>query len=255
MCSWRLRPACWRKITWSMPAPWKAARWACMSAGSPMPVVGISMVSPSALRMACSARFSRNFLEQPRAPGRGVMGDQGVDGVAEEIEARRGPPPHRDPGAARNWRPWRYWRSPHGRLGRTRLCDAVVDVGPHLGLARIDKGEGEGPDAVRPRCGSCRGWCRPSTWADGGSAPVWARYCGRAWRNTALEAGIGREDHHVGDLFGRLQTHRIARFSLAGIEKASSSRRVAPSPMPKSTRPCETRSSVARHSAVLAGWL
>ncbi len=39
----------------------------------------------------------------------------------------------------------------------------------------------------------------------------------------------------------------IARFSFAGMSKPPSSRRVAPSPMPKSTRPFEMRSSVAEH--------
>ena len=29
-----------------------------------------------------------------------------------------------------------------------RLDDAVVDVGPHLGLARIDEGEGQGAERV-----------------------------------------------------------------------------------------------------------
>ena len=47
----------------------------------------------------------------------------------------------------------------------------------------------------------------------------------------------------------------IARFCLAGMSKPCSSSRVAPSPMPKSTRPSEMRSSVARPSAVRAGWL
>ena len=36
----------------------------------------------------------------------------------------------------------------------------------------------------------------------------------------------------------------MARFSLAGMWKPPSSSRVAPSPMPKSTRPLETMSSV-----------
>ena len=57
-----------------------------------------------------------------------------------------------------------------------RLDDAVVDVRPDLGLAGIDKGEGEGSDAHSwPRCVSCRGWCRPSTWAGGASAAAWGR--------------------------------------------------------------------------------
>ena len=47
----------------------------------------------------------------------------------------------------------------------------------------------------------------------------------------------------------------IARFSLAGMLKPPSSSRVAPSPMPKSTRPSDMMSSVARPSAVRAGWL
>ena len=47
----------------------------------------------------------------------------------------------------------------------------------------------------------------------------------------------------------------IARFCLAGMSKPCNSRRVAPSPIPKSTRPLEIRSSVAKASAVRAGWL
>ena len=47
----------------------------------------------------------------------------------------------------------------------------------------------------------------------------------------------------------------MARFSLAGISKPPSSSRVAPSPMPSSARPLETRSSMAIASAVRAGWL
>ena len=47
----------------------------------------------------------------------------------------------------------------------------------------------------------------------------------------------------------------MARFCLAGMPKPPSSRRVAPSPIPKSTRPFESRSSVASPSAVRAGWL
>ena len=45
----------------------------------------------------------------------------------------------------------------------------------------------------------------------------------------------------------------IARFSRAGIPKPCNSRRVAPSPMPNSTRPSDNRSSVASPSAVRAG--
>ena len=44
----------------------------------------------------------------------------------------------------------------------------------------------------------------------------------------------------------------IARFCLAGMPKPCSSRRVAPSPIPKSTRPFDIRSSVANPSAVRA---
>ena len=45
----------------------------------------------------------------------------------------------------------------------------------------------------------------------------------------------------------------MARFSLAGMLKPPSSSRVAPSPMPSSARPLETRSSMATASAVRAG--
>ena len=47
----------------------------------------------------------------------------------------------------------------------------------------------------------------------------------------------------------------MARFCLAPMPNPPSSRRVAPSPMPNSTRPPEMRSRVATHSAVRAGWL
>jgi len=45
----------------------------------------------------------------------------------------------------------------------------------------------------------------------------------------------------------------MARFSFAGILKPPSSRRVAPSPIPNSTRPFDMMSSVASPSAVRAG--
>ena len=70
----------------------------------------------------------------------------------------------------------------------------------------------------------------------------------------ALVAGVGVHHQHVGGLGDGLQPHGVA---LVGIdaEAAELRRAEAPCPVPHSTRPLETRSSVAMRSATRAGWL
>ena len=59
----------------------------------------------------------------------------------------------------------------------------------------------------------------------------------------------------ITNMFATCSTHsrHIARFSCGEMPKPSSSAREADSPVPKSTRPFETRSSVAIRSATRAG--
>jgi hypothetical protein len=63
-------------------------------------------------------------------------------------------------------------------------------------------------------------------------------------------AGVRLQHHHVGDLLRGLERQRL--LLLRRIPKPCSSSRVAPSPMPNSTRPLEIRSSMATDSAVRA---
>ena len=73
-----------------------------------------------------------------------------------------------------------------------------------------------------------------------------SKYC-------ALEAGIGTHRQHVGGLLGRLAPHRASSPPAVDAEAVHLQRAWPTSPVPHSTRPFETRSSVAMRSATRAG--
>ena len=132
----------------------------------------------------------------------------------------------------------------------------VVVVDPLPGLARIDEGEGQRADA-EPR-GQLDGL------AVGAGDPqrrvrllhrLRHDVAARHLEELALEAGVGVHRHHVGALLDAPPA-TSRRFSTGSTPlKPPSSSREALSPVPNSTRPLETRSSVAMRSATRAGWL
>ena len=132
--------------------------------------------------------------------------------------------------------------------------DAVVIIDPLPGLARIDERKCQRADAVARR--------HLDGLAIGAGNPqrrvrllhrLRQHVAAGHFEKLALEAGIGVHHHHVGALLDGLV--HIRRFSTASKPtlKPPSSIKDALSPVPNSTRPLETRSSVAMRSATRAG--
>ena len=104
----------------------------------------------------------------------------------------------------------------------------------------------------RRRAGSCRVASTPPTAADAASARAWARRCAAACDELPSTPANGSS------VMQRSVTCRPSRHLplLRRVDaEAASSARDDDSPVPNSTRPFETRSSVARRSATRAGWL
>ncbi len=95
---------------------------------------------------------------------------------------------------------------------------------------------------VAPKIGGC------GSWSGFGStrrfAPIF-QYLPSAWYSSSVQALT---------MWPSASRH-ISRVSSGSTSKPSSSARVEERPVPKSTRPSDTRSSTATDSAVRIGWL
>ena len=109
------------------------------------------------------------------------------------------------------------------------------------------------PDHDRPRIPAWRAECTPPTSADGAFAPAWARPGARGFSKSDF-----RMRNFPGSTFwegySRASSH-CGRVSSGSTSKPESSDSEIARPPPNSTRPLDSRSSVAMRSATRRGWL